>query len=216
MPEDDEYYKDYIFGDNLPVIRQDTEGQGLVSFGQESMVDDDRAFKILTALIAAEEGANIIRDSIIRADKYFTEPVTEATEVTPSTQQVTSSKERIWVSKAFNAQASDVKTVTGGRQVISINGPGKVDEAFLMATVNTIGMQVIVDDVVHYHGFYSDFQAYTVEDSHLGAFAKPDDTQYVLRVNDIEFQNNFLFVALAKETVEFDTIRVNYRLLVEI
>lgn len=204
-------YKDYIFGNNVPQKAIFTTDGGI--YGG---LTNDQAFQLLCAVVAAEEGANIIADGLRRAAMLQGDVTPQYIGVPEAPLAVPVPRERIWVTRKFDAGDIVPRTITGGRQMLEITGPGKIVETILIADVNTIGMQIVLDGEVLYSGTYSEFLETTKADSNLSAYHDEGLSKYVLRVSKIGFENRFVFMATCTGTVTFDTIRVNYELLVEV
>lgn len=217
MSDGDFNYKDYLFSH---VPREVPEFSGMIELGRLGEImdseDDDKAFQLLTAIIAAEEGANIIKDAVLRSSMFFSDPVVSPTQAPAPTDGASIQRERVWINKSFYLSEDEDRTVENGRQVFAQQGVGKIDEAFVIAADSSIGIQVIVDDEYIYSDNYTGLTNYSQEDSHLGAYTKPDTSYYVIRVNDISFQKNFVLIVTCTGEVTLEDIRINYKLLQEV
>jgi len=204
-------YKDYIFGNDVPQKAIFSTDGGI--YGG---LTDDQAFQLLCAVVAAEEGARIIEDGLLRAAMLRGDVVPQYIGVPEAPLAMPAPRERIWVSRKYDAGDLDSRTITGGRQILELAGPGKVIEAILMADVSTIGMQIILDEDYLYSGTYNDFLSLTKADSRLTAYYDSSLSKYVIIVADLGFDTRFVFMPTCTDTVTFGVIRVNYDLLVEV
>jgi len=212
-------YKDYLFVNDIPEAVDNPITPTIVNgITFHDGLAESQIFDLLVALVAAEEGAHIISESIRRAALAEPYPVvpTPIVDVAGEPVAIPAPKQKIWISKKFDAGTSVSKTITGGRQMLELFGPGKVIDAILIADVSTIGMQITVDGDIMYDGNYTALGELTKADSRLSVYDDPLTSKYVILVAGLGFRDQFIFVPTCTGTVEFDTIRVNYELLVEI
>ena len=210
-------YKDYFFGDIvLEVVDDSPEPTTVNGITFHKGLTDSQMFDLLVALIAAEEGANIISENLRRTTLAEPYPTVPSVSVIGEPTPIPDTKQRIWVSRKYDADTSVNKTITGGRQMLELFGPGRIVETILIAGVSTIGMQIIADGDILYDGSYETLSEITKADSRLSAYYDQGLGKYIIRASDLGFQNRFVFIPTCEGTVEFSTIRVNYDLYIEL
>ncbi|MHA1289124.1 MAG: hypothetical protein ACTSPB_17185 [Candidatus Thorarchaeota archaeon] len=178
---------------------------------------DEQAFQLTIALLAAEESAEIIGESVRRAaiissrtaSTTYTEPVPIQTD----TGVVSTYSVPIRVTRQNELKAQNI--VAGGTlRFIDLSGIGALHEFYAASPNTDFGVSVYGDGNLLYEGNYTSLGVHSVADSHLDVYQDTDSDSYYIVINDVKFRDTLeIFVNnTGTSDIEFVIIRANYEM----